>query len=177
LLIRDGGSLREPVLKQQRVGARLEYIFDNTLKLSINMLDGTRYKFFAEIQKAFNIDIEDQFTFDFQQGYMGLLGMDFRHYFRITNHTILAGRLAAETSFGTGKYLYFLGGTDNWIFQNTEADVPIPTNGDFSFQTVANNLRGFRNNVRNGNTYALANIELRAGVFNYFRSTPPRSAF
>ncbi len=177
LMVRDDGSLNEPVIKQQRVGGRLEYVYDNTLKMDLNLLDGTRYKVFAEIQKAFNLDLDDRFSLDLEQGFMGLLGLDFRHYLKITNHTILAGRLAAQTSFGTGKYLYFLGGTDNWIFQSFEGDVPIPREGDFAFQTVATNLRGFRNNVRNGNTFALANIELRAAIFNYFGRTPPRSSF
>jgi hypothetical protein len=45
-------------------------------------------------------------------------------------------------------------------------EISIPP-GDFAFQTLAANLRGFKLNTRNGNNYLLINSELRVPVAKY----------
>jgi hypothetical protein len=42
---------------------------------------------------------------------------------------------------------------------------------------LATNLRGFDQNIRNGNTFALINSELRVPIFKYLLNRPIRSDF
>lgn len=175
-LATERGALETPTLREQRIGLKLEYVFDNTLDVSLNIKNGTRYKIYAEAVKRFNLSANDGVKLDFNDGFMGIIGLDARHYQRLDKHSILAFRLAGATSFGSEKMLYFLGGVDNWVFPSFNNDIPIPENGNFAYQTLASSLRGFRINIRNGNSYALFNSELRVPVFRYF-SRHIRSAF
>ena len=159
--------LNTPTVNQQRVGLRLEYVFDNTLDVALNIKNGTRYKVYAEAYKGIQLDFLDNVTADFKGGFMTVLGLDARHYQRLDKHSIIAVRAAAATSFGDEQILFFLGGVDNWIFNRFNDNIPLPA-GEFAFQTLAANLRGFKYNIRNGNSYALINTELRVPMFKYF---------
>ena len=77
-------------------------------------------------------------------------------------------RLAGEISYGTNKMLYILGGVDNWLLPEFNNNIPLPTNQQFAYQTVATNLRGFNYNTRNGTSYGIFNAELRIPIFRYF---------
>ena len=153
---------------QARVGLRLEYVFDNTLNLATNLRMGTRYKVYADAYKGFDISFssggEDTAL---EPGFLGIVGADIRHYQRLDKRTILALRLAGATNFGSQRVLYYLGGTDQPITQNFNQTIPTPSSGNFVFQDLANPLRGFDINIRNGGTYALGNAELRIPVFTY----------
>lgn len=176
-LATDANTLNTPTEKQQRLGVQLEYVFDNTLDVDINIKNGTRYKVFVEFSKRFEIDFIDGFDFDLSQGFMTVIGVDARHYLRLGKHSVLAGRFAASTSFGSDRILFLLGAVDNLLVprgRNTE--IPLPQSGGLAYQTFANNLRGFKPNIRNGTSYALANLELRVPIFKYF-SRRVRSSF
>ena len=173
----DINQLGEPTTNEERAGVRLEYVFDNTLDVSLNIKNGTRYKIYGEVLKRFNLSILDGFNFDVPSGAMGIFGIDARHYQRVLKHSVFATRFNAATSFGSEKILYFLGGVENWLFPSFNNDIPNPAGGDFSFQTLAANLRGFRQNIRNGNSFALINAELRVPIFRYFSRSTPRSSF
>lgn len=168
-LATDDLTVSIPTENQQRIGAKLEYVFDNTLDVSLNIKNGTRYKVFAETVKRFEVDfVGDNRKFEFAKGFMTVLGLDARHYQRLDKRSILAFRAAASTSFGSERNLYFLGGVDNWLFPKFNETVPFPQSDDFAYQTLAANLRGFKQNIRNGNSYALINTELRVPIFTYF---------
>lgn len=156
-----------PTESIQRVGLKLEYIFDNTLDVSLNIKNGTRYKFYAEAYKKFDLQVINGLSLDFDEGAMMILGVDFRHYQRILKHSVWATRGAAATSFGSEKMLFFLGGVENWLFSSENDRIPYPTSGDFAFKALAANMRGFDLNIRNGNSYALINTELRVPMFQY----------
>ncbi len=173
----DQQALNEPTTNQQRAGVRLEYVFDNTLDVSLNIKNGTRYKVFGEVVKRFDLSVLDGFNFEVPKGAMGIVGVDARHYQRILKHSVWATRFNAATSFGSEKILYYLGGVENWLFPSFNNDIPGPTGNDFSYQTLASNLRGFKQNIRNGNSYALINSELRVPIFRYFSRSTPRSSF
>lgn len=99
---------------------------------------------------------------------MGIVGFDARHYQRILKHSVLAVRAAGATSFGSERILYYLGGVDNWLFPRFNEEIPLPaSDANFAYQTVAANLRGFRLNIRNGNSYLLTNTELRVPIFKH----------
>jgi len=173
----DAQALNEPTTNQERASVRLEYIFDNTLDVSLNIKNGTRYKIFGEIVKRFNLSVLDDFSLDIPKGAMGIIGIDARHYQRVLKHSVFATRFNATTSFGSEKILYFLGGVENWLFSSFNNDIPTPSGDEFSYQTLAANLRGFQQNIRNGNSYALINAELRVPIFKYFSRSTPRSSF
>ncbi len=173
----DANQLGEPTTNQQRIGARIEYVFDNTLDVSLNIKNGTRYKAYAEIVKRFDLSVLDGFNFEVPRGAMGIIGIDARHYQRVLKHSVFATRFNAATSFGAEKILYYLGGVENWLIPSFNNDIPAPTGNDFSFQTLAANLRGFRQNIRNGNSFALINAEMRVPIFRYFSRSTPRSSF
>jgi hypothetical protein len=152
---------------------KAEAIYDNTRKRAINIYYGTRTKVFAEYHKQLNRGKSD----------MIVLGIDFRKYIRIHRELIWANRFAASSSFGPTKLLYYLGGVDNWmgyIFNNTPMfnnATPVTPGQNYSFQALATNMRGFRQNVRNGNNFALINSEIRWPVVRYLIGHPLRSNF
>jgi len=153
---------------EARVGARLEYVFDNTLNLATNLRMGTRYKIYADFYKSFNVSFgQEGGETGFEPGFLGIAGFDARHYQRLDKRSILALRLAGSTNFGQQKLLYYLGGADNSLLNRFNQGIPTPTTGNFVFQDLANPLRGFDTNIRNGGTYLLSNAELRIPVFNY----------
>lgn len=170
-------ALQSEPLSTERLGLRLEYVFDNTLNLGRNLRMGTRYKIYGDVFKSFNISFDEGVDSQFEPGILGIVGIDARHYERILKRSIIALRIAGATNFGQQKILYYLGGADNEIsVNNFNGGIPTPTTGNFVFQDLANPLRGFDINVRNGGTYALANAELRVPVFNYLFNNL-RSAF
>ncbi|MDV7395100.1 hypothetical protein RZS08_27185, partial [Arthrospira platensis SPKY1] len=99
---------------------------------------------------------------------MGIIGFDARHYQPLLKHSVIALRAAGATSFGSERMIYFLGGVDNWLFNNFNNEVPLPNPNDaIAFQALATNMRGFNLNIRNGNSYVVTNLELRMPVFKY----------
>jgi hypothetical protein len=175
-LATDATTLKVATVRQQRIGAKLEYVFDNTLDVDMNLKNGTRYKVWVDFVKRFNADFDDKFTFAFKEGFMGVLGFDARHYERILKHSVLAVRAAGATTFGKERTLYYLGGTDNEVGASFNEEINTPA-GNYAFQTLAANMRGFNRNIRNGTSYALINTELRIPIFKYLSSKPLTSSF
>jgi len=173
----DLNSLNTPTTSEQRAGLRLEYVFDNTLDVSLNIKNGTRYKVWVEGVKRFNLNLSGDPSLKVDGGTMGILGMDARHYQRLLKHSVLALRVAGATSFGAERMIYYLGGVDNWLFNSFNNSIPQPgQNEDIAFQALATNMRGFDQNIRNGSSYLLSNIEVRMPIFRYF-SKRVRSPF
>jgi hypothetical protein len=86
----------------------------------------------------------------------------------VGRHAVLAGRVAGSASFGSEQLLFFMGGVDNWLFAQNSDNISIPMDGNFAFETLAGNMRGFKQNARNGASYIVANTEFRVAPFNYF---------
>jgi hypothetical protein len=105
-------------------------------------------------------------------------GFDVRHYLKIHRDFIWANRLAYGGSLGSDRIAYFLGGVDHWIltprFNN---DIQIKQEDKYQFQTSAVNMRGFDQNIRNGNNFAVLNSELRLPLFKYLFNRPLKSDF
>ncbi len=153
-------------------GLKLEYIFDNTRYIALNIYNGTRFKIFGEAyQQAI-----------FKNTNLFVVGADFRHYQKLSRNFILASRIAGSSSFGKSKLVYYMGGVDNWM--NISQKVPmfdqsvqIDPNQNYEFQTLATNMRGFTQNIRNGNNFVVINNELRLPIIRYFSNTPINSDF
>ncbi|MCO6486327.1 MAG: hypothetical protein J5I41_11195 [Saprospiraceae bacterium] len=161
----EPGTLAFPAVNEQRLGLRAEYVFDNTLEVSPNILNGMRYNIFTEVMKGFGIQF-DPFNFDLNRGSTGLAGVDFRYYLPILKHSVFAVRFNSIVSFGRERILFYLGGVDNWLLPKFNNNIPVP-DAPYAFQTLAANLRGFRYNIRNGSSFALANAELRIPVVRH----------
>ena len=109
-----------------------------------------------------------------------LWGGDFRHYQKIHKNIIWAARIAGSSSFGQKKLLYYMGGVDSWIIRRNpdfNMDMEVDPNKNYAFQTIATPMRGFIQNTRNGNNFAVINNELRIPVFKYFINRPLKSDF
>ncbi len=170
LLSSDVASLQTDKYQEDWGIGRLEYIHDNTRKIGLNILNGTRYKVFGEYQRLFTT----------KGYYFGFVGLDFRHYTKVYRSMIWANRLAMSSSFGTAKMLYYLGGVDAWwSLSNNKFNTANPVNNPsaYGFQSLATNLRGFRYNARNGSNYFVINSELRIPVFAILSKNPIRSEF
>ena len=168
-------ALNEPNTYKVWAGIKLEYIFDNTRKLGINLPAGTRYKIFGELYQQVN----DQFD------NLVVLGADFRNYLVLHRNLIFANRFATSTSFGSSKLIYYLGGVDNWTnftpFKTPTfiplSEIRIDETANYVYQTVATNMRGFSQNIRNGTNFALINSEIRWPIISYFANYPLSSSF
>jgi hypothetical protein len=147
--------------------SRLEYVFDNTKHPTVNIYQGFRYKFFAE------------FTTQLNNGGGGFknIGTDFRYYAKVYKNMTWAIRLAGATSGGKQKVLYHIGGVDNAFNPKYSRYVPVRPTENYGFETLATNLRGYEQNSRNGNTYALMNMELRLPLITTFAKRPVQSSF
>ena len=173
ILAIDIPSLNARDFSQHWAGLKGEVIYDNTRKRSINILFGTRFKIFGEYYKELTARKSD----------MIVLGIDFRKYTRIHRELIWANRFAASTSFGPTKLLYYLGGVDNWMgylfnkYPMFNSAISVTPNVNYGFQTLATDMRGFTQNIRNGNNFALINSELRWPFIRYFAGHPLRSNF
>lgn len=163
----DQGNLSTPDVNNYWGSIKGELTYDNTRSTGLNLFNGTRYKVFGEYYQLINGAHNNVFV----------LGADFRHYEKIHRSMILAIRLAASTSFGTNRLLYYMGGVDNWLFPGFNNQTPVSNTQNYVFQTLATNMRGFDQNIRNGNSFVVLNTEIRLPVFRYFFDRPIRSEF
>ena len=70
-------------------------------------------------------------------------------------------RLAASTNFGKARLVYYMGGVDNWIGAKFNSDIWVDLSKDYAYQTLATNMHGFEQNIRNGTSFIVFNTELR----------------
>lgn len=179
----DQISVNLPTQRDNWLFYRLEYVHDNTVKTGLNLMNGLRFKVFGELHKELDVQKENIGNDirlkvpNINNTYMGVFGVDVRHYQKIHKEIIWANRFAYGGSFGNQKLLFYLGGVDSWIGANIRTDVPVNQDKNYAFQTVVTNMRGFDQNVRNGNNYAVINSELRIPIFSYLIHSPIRSSF
>tara|TARA_B100001287_G_scaffold111572_1_gene94058 strand:+ start:15976 stop:19143 length:3168 start_codon:yes stop_codon:yes gene_type:complete len=148
-------------------GGLLEYIFDATRPIAININNGFKFKTWFEGYKEINNPNTDFFVF----------GMDLRNYQKIHRNIVFASRLAASTSFGFQKLIYYMGGVDGYLWAKFDPSIIPDPEQNFQFQTIATPLRGFYQNARNGNSFVGISNELRIPIFSYFSKKPLKSDF
>ena len=161
----------------------LEYVHDNTLNPTTNIWNGLRWKVFTDMfgQMSGDITTKERFLFN--------AGFDARHYLPIYRNVIWAVRGAGDFSWGEQKVIYYLGGVDGWlkIRENQKSNAPgeyryfDPTNrpdpnNRYAYQSLAINLRGFKQNIANGNNALVINSEIRMPVFSTLLNRPINNA-
>ncbi len=157
------------------VSEKLEFIYDNSRQLSLNLYDGIRAKAFVESYQQIGGN----------KYWTAIAGGDFRFYKEIWRNMIFAWRFSGSTNTGSAKLIYYLGGVDYWYVLNLNplttgnqmfyTDVNINYDNNYIFQAVATPMRGFKQNIRNGTTFLLMNTEIRMPVFRMFFNTPATS--
>ncbi|MBS1653943.1 MAG: hypothetical protein JSU05_03790, partial [Bacteroidetes bacterium] len=161
----------------------LEYVHDDVTNPALNIWNGLRYKVYADwytMLSKYSISANRPNTFN--------LGFDARHYLPIYRNFIWAVRAAGDFSWGTRKFIYYLGGVDGWLMFGgninkngnykyfNEANKPAP-DVDYAYQSLAVNMRGFIQNVSSGNNAVVLNSELRLPVFATLFNKPINNAF
>lgn len=174
----DIQTLGVPNRSQNWIQSKVEFVHDNTISPALNIRNGFRINIYYEFQKEvptredtifndFNVQIPE-----FTNGFLMAWGADVRHYQKIYKNIIWANRFAYSTSVGTQKLIYYMGGTDNLFLPNFNTTTPVNIENSYAFQTLAYNMRGFQQNIRNGNSYMVFNSELRIPLFATFASAP-----
>jgi len=149
----------------------VEYVHDDAISPAQNIWNGLRYKIYADWNAKIN-KVGTQ-----NNPYTANIGADARHYLPLYRNIIWAVRGAFDVSFGPQKLIYYLGGVDNWLFPKfNNANKPDP-DVDYAFQSLAVNLRGFKQNVSNGNNAVVLNSEIRVPVFATLLNRPINNAF
>ncbi|RYF96422.1 MAG: hypothetical protein EOO00_02750, partial [Chitinophagaceae bacterium] len=170
----DTATLKSPDLNKQTFAiGRVEYVHDNTIQKATNIMHGLRFKIYTDIMSQLNKKSEGtvkpgKFNFN--------LGTDIRYYLPIYRNFIWAGRAAADFSWGNQKIVYYLGGVDGWMFPKYNSEMQ-PQDQDYAYQSLAVNLRGFKQNVSNGNNAVILNSEFRLPVFATLFNKPINNAF
>lgn len=168
----DTIALKAGPLNKQTYGLlHLEYVYDNTLMKATNIWNGLRAKVYTDWNAQLNNTVgqgEGRNTFNF--------GFDARHYLPIYRNFIWALRAAGDFSWGNKKIIYYLGGTDGWLFPKAYQN-PQPQDPSYAFQSLAVNLRGFNQNITNGNNAVVINSEFRLPVFSTLFNKPINNAF
>lgn len=165
----DDISLQAPDRKQSYLLTHLEYVYDNTLNPVVNIYKGMRYKVYVDMNTNLKKDTtKGSGNFNF--------GTDIRYYYPIFRNFIWAGRAAADFSWGPEKILYYLGGADGWLFPKANQGLQ-PQDPEYAYQGLALNMRGFNQNIANGNNAVTLNSEFRFPVFTTFFNKPINNAF
>jgi hypothetical protein len=161
--------------KQTFFIGRVEYVHDNTIQKATNIMHGLRFKIYTDINSQLNKKKDTLPTT--KVGKLNFnLGTDIRYYLPIYRNFIWAGRAAADFSWGNQKIVYYLGGVDGWMFPKYNSEVQ-PKDQDYAYQSLAVNLRGFKQNVSNGNNAVILNSEFRLPVFSTLFNKPINNAF
>ncbi len=169
----DPFSLKQEDIKTTYGQLSLEYVYDNTINPASNIWHGLRYKIYSDLFTQLS-DLggsEGRMLFN--------VGFDARHYLQIYRNMIWAVRAGGDFSWGDQKVVYYLGGVDNWFspkFNGEEQSRPDPNQG-YAYQSLAVNLRGFKQNVANGNNAFVINSEVRVPLFTTFFNKPINNAF
>lgn len=171
----DSATLKSPDLQRKNfVLGRVEYVHDNTIQKATNIMHGLRFKIYTDLLSQVNKPSDTTLkTGRFNYN----LGTDIRYYYPIYRNFIWAGRASADFSWGDQKIIYYLGGVDGWMFPKYNSGNQPDPDASYAYQTLAVNMRGFPQNVANGNNNVVLNSEFRLPVFSTLFNKPINNAF
>ncbi len=166
----DPRVLSIPDSTTQYLLGHIEYVHDNTLNPTQNIWEGLRYKVYAD----YNVQLGS-----YSGGSRNTinLGFDARYYYPIYRNLTWAVRAAADFSWGNRKFLYVLGGTDGWYDPSIYGGNDPAPDEQYSYLALGVNLRGFKQNIANGNNVFLINSEVRLPIWTTIFNQPINNAF
>ncbi len=168
-------SLKRPDRKLTYALAHVEFVHDDAISPAMNIWNGLRWKIYVDYNTRVNVNYNAAGAGNHPHTIN--VGFDARHFLPIYRNIIWAVRAAGDFSWGNEKFIYYLGGVDNWLFPKfNDANKPDP-DGHYAYQSLAVNLRGFKQNVSNGNNAVIINSEIRAPIFTSFFNKPINNAF
>lgn len=144
-------SLQAPDERHGWAAIKGAYIFDSSKEMYTNLWRGSKVKVFAEYQHR--IDRENK--------HLIVVGFDARKSIKVYRNMTWATRIAASTNFGTSRLVYYMGGMDNWFLAKFDESILVDPEKEYHYQTLATNMRGFKQNIRNGTSFVLLSTELR----------------
>ncbi|TAE01225.1 MAG: hypothetical protein EAZ97_03710 [Bacteroidetes bacterium] len=159
-------------------GFSAEFIFDNSVVTSLNMMNGIKFKVSYENYTGLG---KDEKSF-------GNLAVDLRVYKQLGRAFMFASRLSYGTFFGNSRKNYRLGGMSNWISFKEDplpnkdplypnASLPANDYSDLLFTQYITGLRGFNYNKLFGNNYILFNAEIRMSILPLLKNVGLTSNF
>ncbi|HRP88547.1 MAG TPA: hypothetical protein PKX92_00775 [Edaphocola sp.] len=159
------------------ISSKMEWVHDDTRTKLLNIPQGIKAKIYGEYLYKFHDDLVfysgDALTRKKSGGFF-VIGGDLRYYTQIYKNVTFASRASFAHSGGNERVLFMLGGVDNSLLTNLDQ---FPYGSlNYAFQSMVTSMRGYNMNARNGNTYALANFELRVPVFETFFRRPVQNA-
>jgi len=155
---RDDLSLQTPNENKLWAGFKVSYIFDSSKELFTNLWRGSKIKVWAEYNHCMATYFE---KLEYGEVNLFVLGFDARKSVKVYKNMTWATRLAGSTNFGTARLVYYMGGMDNWIWAKFDRDNWTDLTKNYAYQTLATNMRGFEQNIRNGTSFLLISSELR----------------
>jgi len=166
----DPNALKYNDTLSKYIVSRLEYVHDNTVSPTQNIWNGLRYKIYLDVNMpTLNTALGNgKATMN--------LGFDARYYHKIYRNFIWAGRAAGDFSWGGQKILYYLGGVDGWISPKFNNNQPA-ADQTYAFQSLTLNMRGYNQNIANGNNAVVINSEFRFPIFSTLINRPINNAF
>ncbi len=174
----DLSSLQKKNAYNNSANVKIEFVFDNTIKRGLNLYNGMRFKVFFETFQGLDSVVQAKIeTNKWFKNDLYIVGFDFRHYQKVHREIVWCNRVSAATSFGREKLVYYMGGVDNWLMPKFDNSVQVSTTQNYTYQTLVTPMRGFWQNIRNGNSFAMINSELRIPLFRYLFNRPLRSDF
>ncbi|MDX2189082.1 MAG: LpqB family beta-propeller domain-containing protein [Bacteroidota bacterium] len=149
------------------LGATMEYNYDNTRNIGVNMMLGTRIKAgMTQYQAGMAGDKS-----------FGKFYLDIRNYTKVHREIIFAQRFNAGSFVGNYNVNFFLGGMDNWAFigynrLSPESNSLVNTsanqdNRSLLFADFVTNVRGFQYGKQFGKNFLIYNAEIRVPIIRY----------
>lgn len=150
---------------QQRIGTRLEYVYDNAIDVSLNIRNGWQAKFFLEFSKRFSLNSQDKSKF--YPGSLWLSGFDIRYHLPVLKKSVFSNRVYSNISFGKEKILYHVGGTENWILAKYEEQNALQTTGTYVYSALATEVRSYGYGALKAGSVCGLSSELRIPFLQY----------
>ena len=160
--------------KNNYLGFKSNFTFDNTKKIGMNLEQGTKFK----------LQINNFHSTNNKKNNFNNFSVDFRHYQKISKEITFATRLYYGNFFGNNPKNYLLGGLKNSLFSKKEekgSNDPLKIfngydNSNILFTEFVN-LRGYNFNKFHGNEVLAVSSELRIPIIKYLFNRPISSSF
>lgn len=155
----DKFSLTYPDTNQVWTFARIEWLLNKVKHESFDFKKGVNVKLFIEYQNEI-AGSKSSFI------HIGGTGV---YYKPICKQILWANRIQTALSGGESDgMMYVLGGVQNQLAPKVDSTVTFSQSNNYSYTSYASSLRGYAQNIRYGNVFALLNSEIRIPILPLF---------